>query len=89
MAITDKLNIAQNTQDSMAAVFELRDELESFYSAACKTKVRVSEIASGAKFTNVDSEIKQVSSALISILNQAVAGMQNHEDFLYWKQSSE
>ena len=86
MAISEKLNESWTTQDSMSAVFEVRALLENLYNVALETKNSVAAITAGAKFTSVDTEIKQSGVALVGMVNTLVNAMSAHSDFLNWKQ---
>jgi len=86
MAIKQKLDTAWQTNKAMDAVFEFRAQVENAYNVLQETIARIDEIVSGASFKDVDSEIKSEGSAIRSILNQSKSALDEHKDFINWRQ---
>jgi len=86
MAITDKLNTAWTTNEAMDAVFEARALFQNLANVALETQARIDEIAAGASFASVDLEIKQEAGACRTIVNALVNALEDHSDFIEWKQ---
>ena len=86
MAITDKLNTAWETNESMSAVFEVRAILQNLANVAAETKSKVDTITAGDSFAAVDAEIKSEGADLIGIVNSLNSSLASHSAFLDWTQ---
>jgi hypothetical protein len=86
MAITTKLNTAWATNEAMDAVFDVRAAAENVYTELQNALTRINELTQGASFASVDQEIKTEGQQIITILNQAKSALDDHTDFLDWRQ---
>ena len=87
MAVKDKLDDAWGVNKAMDAVFEVRAQAANVYQVLQETIVSIDATVAGAAFDDVDAKIKTEGAQIISILKQAKAALDNHEDFLKWSQS--
>jgi len=85
MAITQKLNSAWNTNETMDAVFEVRAQVENAYNVLAESIAKINEIVGGSSFDDVDAEIVAEGTAIISILNQSKNALDGHGDFILWR----
>lgn len=86
MAITDKLNTAWATNETMDALFEFRAVTENALNNLQEAVSRIDAITSTAKFTTVDPELKAEGIAVRKIIFDARAALESHGAFVNWKQ---
>lgn len=86
MSIKTKLNQARTTNETMDAIFKVRAQAETAYNVLRESIARINEIVSDASFNDVDAEIKTEGQAIINILNQSKDALDEHADFLNWRQ---
>jgi len=89
MSVKEKLNEAWQTDKMTDAVFEFRATVENAFNVLQEAIARIDEIASSANFADVDEEIKQTGVAIRKILKSAKDALDDHGEFISWKQPEE
>lgn len=84
--LKNKLDEAWSSNQTTEAIFEFRALIQNLYSVLQQTLDRISLITADTSFQNVDPEIRQAGSELISILNTAKAELDNYQDLINWKE---
>ena len=87
--IKEKLDSEFEEGQQSESCFEFRAVAENAYNILSETILRLEEIKVSGRFEKVDAEIKTEGQAILNVLKQVKQALDDHTDFLNWRQPSE
>ena len=86
MGFKEEMDLAWQEQVESQAVQEFRATVENLKYVAEETKAKLDEIVAAGTFSTVDQSIVTEGGAVRTLVNQMVTALEEHSDFIDWKQ---